>query len=321
MRPHRWIVAVASLLVPRAFRREWRDEWDAELHEQETRRTRFIGRLHGTRLALMRHSAGAFWDALWPRSSRWYTLRLFGRHWRLATAAVASLAVAIAALTIGLSAYNALMLRPPAVASPETLRFIHIRTPEDRFDAASFPEYTAYQTGTSAFSDVAAYPYSIASIGFKAGDRAQQVIAATVSDNYFAVLGILPRAGMLTLRTSPDREVLDVVIGEKLWRSLGADPRITGATIRLNDQPVTVVGVADGAFRGMTWGFEPQIWMSFRSAEKVMGSPPSELTDRTQRWLHMIGRLRPGATEAQAAAEVSSIAAGIAHDFPTISRD
>ena len=72
---------------------------------------------------------------------------------------------------------------------------------------------------------------------------------------------------------------------------------------------------------GMTWGFDPDVWMSFRSAEKVLGSPPSELTDRTQRWLHMIARLRPGTTEANAAAEVSRIAAGIAHDFPAISRD
>ena len=314
------MVAVASLLVPRGSRREWRDEWVAELHEREATLHQWSG-ARGRRLELLRQTSGAFWDALWLRSSRWYALRLFGRHWRLAAAAVLSLAVAIAATTIGLSAYNALMLRPPEVDSPGTLRFIHISTPEDRFDAASFPEYTAYRKETSAFSDVAAYPYAISSIAFKAGDHAQQVIAVPISDNYFAVLGIAPRAGMLTLRTSSDRELFDVVISEKLWRTLGADPRIAGATIRLNDQPVTVVGVAAATFHGMTWGFEPDVWMSFHSAEKVMGSPPSELTDRTQRWLHMVGRLRPGATDAQAATEVSQIAARIAHDFPAISGD
>ena len=144
MRPHRWIVAVASLLVPRASRQEWRAEWDAELHEREATRQKW-SRTRGRRLELLRQTSGAFWDALWLRSSRWYALRLFGRHWRLAAAAVLSLAVAIAATTIGLSAYNALMLRPPNVTSPGTLRFIHIRTPEDRFDAASFPEYIAYR--------------------------------------------------------------------------------------------------------------------------------------------------------------------------------
>lgn len=320
MRVHRWMLAVASLLVPRAARREWRDEWNAELHQREMMRSEWT-HVSGRRFELLRQSAGAFWDALWLQSNRWYALRLFGRHWRLAAAAVLSLAVAIAATTIGLSAYNALMLRPPDVDSPGTLRFIHIRTPENRFDAASFPEYTAYRTQTRAFSDVAAFPYSISSIALKAGDRAQQVIATSVSDNYFAVLGILPRAGMLSLRTSPNRDLFDVVIGEKLWRTLGADPRIAGTTIRLNDQPVTIVGVAAGTFRGMTWGFEPDVWMSFQTTEKVFGNPPTQLTDRTQRWLHMVGRLRSGVTESQAAAEVAHIAAGIAHDYPAISRD
>ena len=322
MRLHRWIVAVASLLVPKASRREWRHEWDAELHQRETTRSQWTGHVRRRRLDLLWQSSGAFWDALWLQSARWYALRLFGRHWRLAAAAVLSLAVAIAATTIGLSTYNALMLRPPEVASPDTLRFIHVRTPRDPFDAASFPEYSAYRTQTTAFSDVAAFPYSISSIALKTGDRAlDQVVAISVSDNYFAVLGIQPRAGMLTLRTSPAHDVFDVVISEKLWRTLGADVRIAGATIRLNDQPVTVVGVAAGTFRGMTWGFAPDIWMSFNTAEKVFGNPPAELTDRTQRWLHMVGRLRPGATDTQAAAEVAHIAAAIAHDYPAISRD
>jgi predicted permease len=321
MRLHRWIVAVASLLVPKGTRREWRSEWEAELHQREAMRAQWAGHVRQGRLALLRQSAGAFWDALWLQSNRWYTLRLFTRHWRLAAAAVLSLAVAIAATTIGLSAYNALMLRPPDVASPGTLRSIHIRTPAERFDAASFPEYTAYRTQTKAFSDVAAFPYSILAITLKAGDRSQPVIAAAVSDNYFAVLGIQPRAGMLTLRTAPDGNTFDAVISEKLWRILGADPRMVGATLRLNDQPVTVVGVVAGGFRGMMWGFEPEVWMSFRTTEKVFGNPSSELTDRNQRWLHMVGRLRPGVTESQAATEVANIAAGIAHDYPAISRD
>ena len=254
-------------------------------------------------------------------TGRWYSVRLFGRHWRLAVSAVASLAVAIAATTIGLSAYNALLLRPPSVASPHALRFVSIRTPENAFDAASFPEYSTYRTDNRSFSDVAAFPYAISSLSLTAGDRTQQVLATHVSDNYFAVLGIRPRAGILTFRTSPAHDLFDVVIGESLWRRLGGDPGIVGTTVRLNDHAVTIAGVADGSFGGMTWGFEPAVWMSFHTAEKVFGSPPTLLTDRSQRWLHMVGRLRPGVTEAQAAADVAGTAARIAKDYPAISRD
>lgn len=315
------MIVVASRFVPRALRREWRDEWEAELHHHDAVGRAWAGAVRRSRFALLRRSAGAFWDALWLQSHRWYSLRLFGRHWRLAAAAALSLAVAIAATTIGFSAYNALLLRPPAVAAPSSLRLIHIRTPENPFEAASFPEFTTYRTASRAFSDIAAFPYAISSMSMKAGDRTQQILGTQVSNSYFDVLGIVPRTGSLTFRTSPAHDILDVAISEKLWRTLGSDPHIAGTTIRLNDQPVTIIGVTAGTFGGMTWGFEPDVWMSFHASETVFGNSTAELTDRTQRWLHMVGRLRPGVTDAQAAADVAAIAKGIAREFPAVSRD
>jgi len=302
-------------------RQEWRDEWEAELHYREAAAERWTRPVRGQRLELLRRSIGAIWDALWLQSHRWYALRLFGRHWRLAATAVISLTVGIAAATIGLSAYNALLLRPPAVPHPRSLRLIHIRTPEDPFDASSFPEFTTYRTATRAFSDIAAFPYSISSLSLTAGDLNRQVVATQVSSNYFGVLGAVPRVGSLTLRTSPAHDILDIVISEKLWRALGGDPAIAGTTIRLNDQPVTVAGVTAGPFGGMTWGFAPDIWMSFDASEKVFGKAPTEQTDRSQRWLHMVGRLRPDVTDAQAAADVAAIATAVAHEYPAVSRD
>jgi len=320
MRIHRWIVAAASRLVPRAARRDWRDEWEAELAHREAAGPYWTGRHRARRLELLRRSTGAVWDALWLQSHHWYSLRLFGRHWRLAATAVISLAVGMAATTLGLSAYNAAMVRPPHVADPATLRLIHINTAENPFDAASFPEFTTYRATTRAFSGIAAFPYEISVFTLRAGDRMPQIVATEVSDNFFAVLGVEPRVGVLTLRTSPAHDLFDVVISEKLWRTLGSDPHIAGATIRINDQPVTVAGVA-GAFGGMTWGFEPEVWMSFDAAQRVSGSSPTALTDRTRRWLHMVGRLRPGVSAAQASADVAAIASGIAREYPSVSRN
>jgi putative ABC transport system permease protein len=320
MRFHRWIVAAASRLVPRAERREWRDEWDAELRHREASGERWTGAGRRRRPALLRESTGALWDALWLQSHRWYSLRLFGRHWRLAATAIVSLAVGIAATTIGLSSYYALMIRPPAVTEPRSLRLIHINTPANPFEAASLPEFTTYRAATRAFSDIAAFASSISSVALKAGDRTPQIVATQVSSNFFDVLRITPRVGVLTLRASPAHDIFDVVISEKLWRTLGADPQIVGTTIRINDQPVTVAGVVGAPFSGMTLVFEPDVWMSFDAAQKALGSPPTAMTDRSQRWLHMVGRLRPDVTVAQAATDVTAIAAGIAHDYPATSR-
>ena len=108
---------------------------------------------------------------MWLQSHRWYSLRLFGRHWRLAATAVVSLAVGIAGTTIGFSAYYALMLRPPSVPAPHSLRLIHIRTADNPYEAASFPEFTTYRTTTRAFSDIAAFPYWISTLSLQAGPR------------------------------------------------------------------------------------------------------------------------------------------------------
>ena len=193
MRPHRWILRLASHLVPKTFRQEWRAEWEAELQYRETAKQPWASRRRTPRFNLVRETFGAVFDALWLQSSRWYSLRLFGRHWRLATTAIASLAIAIAATVMGLSAYNALLIRSPGVTDPGTLRLIHVRTPEDLFGAASFPEFATYRAETRAFADVTAFPYSISSISLGASGQSRQVVATSVADNYFTVLGITPR--------------------------------------------------------------------------------------------------------------------------------
>src|SRR6185295_18870438 len=132
MRIHRWIVRLASWLVPGALRAEWRAEWDGEIEHREAARAQWAGH-HAVRLDLIRPSVGAFWDALWLQSSRWYSLRLFGRHWRMALAAVLSLSVAIAATVIGFASYNALLLRPPGVNDPGSLLLIHAQTATEAY--------------------------------------------------------------------------------------------------------------------------------------------------------------------------------------------
>ena len=316
MRIHRWIVRLASWLVPGALRAEWRAEWDGEIHHRESARAEWAGhRLF--RLDLIRPSMGALWDALWLQSSRWYSLRLFGRHWRMALAAIVSLSVAIAATVIGFASYNALLLRPPGVNDPGSLLLIHAQTATEPYGQVSYAEYSDYITRTHVFSEIAAFPSSISSIGFRIDDTwLEHVVATQVSNNFFRVLGVTPRLGVLTLRALPSDGVGDIVLSSAFWRKLGSDPGLIGKTVRLNDQPVTIVGVTPTTFGGMTLIWEPDVWLSLKGAERVLGSSPGILTDRTQRWLHPIGRLKPGMTRAQALADVKLAASQIERDHP-----
>jgi len=319
MRLHRWIVAAAGRLVPKSLRAEWRAEWDAELDDREARASRWPG-ARPRRFDLFRRSLGAFWDALWLQSRRWYTLRLFVGHWRLATAAVMSLTIAMAATVIGLAAYNAVLVRPPGVSDPSSLQFIHVRTTADPFGAASFPEYQDYRTRLSAFSDVAAFPYAISSIPFAMDSRREQAVVTHVSANFFQVLGIEPRLGRLALSSSSADTDQMVVVSERFWRLLGADPGFVGSRIRLNDQSLVVSGIVPSGFGGMTWGFSPDIWMSLETARPVLGVAAAEFTNRGRDWLHLVGRLRPGITVTQAQTDAQLVATTIERDQPEANR-
>lgn len=308
MRLHRWILDAASRLVPKSIRAEWRAEWDAELESRETTRRKWRGR----RFDLVRRSVGAFWDALWLRSARWHSMRLFGRHWRLALAAVLSLSVALAAVTVGVAAYKTTLMRPAGVGDPARLQFIHARTPSTPFESVSYDEFTAYRERAHAFTDIAAFPYSIRTVDLAIGDWREAGLLTQVSANYFTVLGVLPRLGSLTLRDDLD----GVVIGEKLWRRLDSDPSIVGAQMQINGTPVVVVGIVPQTYGGLMFPWEPNVWISLQTNERMLGG------DRTQRWLNLIGRLRTGTTRAQASAETTSIAAQIAREHPdTENRD
>lgn len=69
--------------------------------------------------------------ALW--SSMRFSLRILSKHWKLSSIAVSSLAVAMAAGTVGFSVFNALLLQPPAVIAPDRLLTVYSSTPTEEF--------------------------------------------------------------------------------------------------------------------------------------------------------------------------------------------
>lgn len=317
MKLHRWILAVAARIVPASLRPDWRAEWDAELHHRESSLHRWRRSDRRGRLDLFWRSTGALWDALWLQSSRWHSLRLFARHWRLALTAVLSLGAGIAATVVGFATYNALLLRPPGVTDPRSLLTLHARSASDPFGPVSFDEYGYYRDHTRAFTDIAAVPQAVYTIPFRADDRREQVVATEVSSNYFSVLGVRPHLGRLIFPPDTAASANNlVVMSHAFWKKIGADPQIVGTTVRLQEHPVIVIGVAPATFGRMLLIWEPAFWMPFKTAERVVDSSPRRLTDRTQRWLHLVGRLKPGVSRAAAETEVRLLSSRIEEDHP-----
>ena len=99
-------------------------------------------------------------------------------------------------------------------------------------------------------------------------------------------------------------------------RRFNADPGIVGQTVRLNRYPVTVVGVAPEGFQGTTV-VAVDLWVPMSLVTLVTGAQPAGLDARQAGWLVMGARLRPGATLAQAAADLDGIDRALREEYPS----
>ena len=127
----------------------------------------------------------------------------------------------------------------------------------------------------------------------------ERLLAAHVTADVFAALGVKPALGRGFAREEETwgRHELPVVISDRLWRDrFGSDPRVLGRTIRMDGRPREVVGVMPPGFR---WPEVHDLWVP-------AGFDP-ERARRSDAQFSLVGRLAPGATVAQASAQVDAI--------------
>jgi len=125
--------------------------------------------------------------------------------------------------------------------------------------------------------------------------------------NTFQVMGVPPLLGRVygPADSAPDAAPI-VVLGYRFWqRQFGGDPRVIGRELRLNDNVRTVIGVMPKRFmwRGADV-YVPNVLQRGRIVEGV-------------RWVHLLGRLKPGITSAQAEADLHPIIEDLKKKEPT----
>ena len=218
--------------------------------------------------------------------------------------AVISLAVGIGANSAIFSLVNSIFLRPPAISRPAEIVQLYVSEGEQQpYSSTSYPSYLDLRDHNDVLSGLAAYGIRQFNLG---ETDVEQIWGEAVSGNYFDVLGVPAQKG----RTfSPDEDAVPgrnpvAVISSSLWqRRFNSDPDLIGKTITLNDQSLTVIGIAPSQYTGMIRGLGSEIWIPaamLPSVEKRFGD--RILTSRGNRWMIMVGRLKPETTLAQARA-------------------
>jgi putative ABC transport system permease protein len=234
------------------------------------------------------------------------SLRGLGRTPGFTAVVLLTLALGIGANAAIFSVVNGVLLRPLPFHDPDGIvDFRH----QEPYWSVSEPEFRDYRRELRPLERLAAYTGYDANL---AGDQEPvRLTGARVSDGFFAVLGVDPLMG----RTyAPDEEKPAqgpspvIVISEAVWRTqFGADPKILTREVRLNGIPRRVIGVMPARF-----GFPEAgtgVWLPLRLNY-------DSLWTRNNHYLLLVGRLRPGATAAQANAEANLLARRWPKDFP-----
>ncbi len=253
-------------------------------------------------------------DALW-RDFR-FAIRGLARSRGFTFIAVLTLALGIGANTAIFSVVNAVLLRPLSYSQPDQLVSVRARlTGRNRNDVPmSQPEYRDIVTGIPAVRQLAAvWPININLTGLGEPERIQ---AAVVSYNYFSVLGVAPILGRDFTKADDQGKIGYVaLISYDLWqRRFGGDRDVIGKSVRLDDDPITIIGIMPRGFRHPveSGASSMELW-----APIALDNPDTNFVNvRNARVFDLIGRLQSGGTLDGLRSQLDGMTTRLARAYP-----
>jgi putative ABC transport system permease protein len=229
-------------------------------------------------------------------------------------------AVAVLALALGIGVnatvftfVNAVLIRGLPFDDPDRIMSLGTRDARGRDRDISYLEFQDWRDGTRAFSGMAAFSGSTMNVS-EEGRPPERFQGPYISANAFRLIGQQPLLGRDFLPEDDRPGATPVVLlGNGIWKNrYGSDPSVIGRTIKVNEQPVTIVGVMPEGFK---FPITADLWVPLVNLAGI-----AELK-RDTRNLEAFGRLAPGVTVAQARAELTAIADRLARDFPATNKD
>ena len=231
-----------------------------------------------------------------------YAARRLWKERGFTSVTLLTLALCIGANTAIFSMVYALVLKPLPFPAPRRIAEIYNNFPKaglNRFPC-NIVQYTDFKANTSAFDAIGLCSMNMVMVGEEGA--AERVMCAECTAEMFDVLGIKPVVGQFfTLKNSRPGEDKVVVLTEPFWKSrYNEDPGVLDKPIRIDGSTYRVIGVAPrdlGAFNAQARIIRPIAW-------KPDSIPPYMRYACNQ---PLYARLKPGATEGRALAEVAGL--------------
>ena len=274
-------------------------------------------------VALIEQRAREVWQ--WPTiESVWadvkFALRQLKKSPGFTAAVLFTLALGIGADAAVFSLFDTVLLHPLPYRDPANLMLITEVEPgqgKDEFGVA-IQEARDYQSRSRTFAEMGTFE----SGDFNLTDEGEplRVNAALVSHSVFPLLGVSPVLGRTFM---PDEDRYGnhhvAVLSSHLWKSkYGGDPNILGKTIKLDETPYLVIGVMPASFRfpfdGKPLSARADLWVP----DAVVSTRLDPQNRLMEFGVGLIGRLKPGITEAQARTEMTQIAVGFQREHSDV---
>ena len=253
-------------------------------------------------------------EALW-RDLR-YGARVLSRAPTFTIVAILTIALGVGANTAVFSVADAVLLRP--LPFPHTDRLVRLYSLVSGSPIGpSTGDARDFATESHTLQSLVIYDVWRKNVSGNApGERPEQLRVGLVPGEFFTALGVTPLMGRVFTpeETRPGNDKV-VVLTERYWRSHhGASPSVLGQTVRINDEPYTVIGVVPDVIPdwldGTTFG-PTLMWTPYVLTEEDFGA-----LHHGDRGNSTIGVLRPGASAAIATAELERIAGELAERYP-----
>ncbi|HUQ84073.1 MAG TPA: ABC transporter permease [Gemmatimonadaceae bacterium] len=228
-----------------------------------------------------------------------YALRALRASPVFALVTILSLGLGIGANTAIFSLINAVVLRTLPVARPEEL--VQVVMDKDEADAVfTNPIWEQIRDQQRVFSGV--FAYGVTGFTLSAGGEVRRALGSWVSGDYFSTLGVQPALGRLLTRSDDVPGCPPVaVLGHGFWETeFGGSRDVVGKTMPIGGKPHVIVGVTDPSFFGVEVGRSIQVFAPLCLR--------SNLQERSNWFLNVIGRPKPGVTAAQVSSRLATLA-------------
>ena len=215
-----------------------------------------------------------------------YGFRMLAKNPGFTAVAVLSLALGIGGNATVFSWLEAVLLHPlSGVKNSSQLVDVETVMPDGAYHTSSYPDYKDYRDHNQVFSGMIGFELVGANLKLEKEQQPQRNWGLIVTENYFDLLGVNAARGRTFHAEDAQGPNSDpyIVLSDGLWRRrFGADPKVIGKSVQINEHPFTVIGIAPRGFGGTIVGiaaeyFVPMLMQPAGAAGRKSRVPQSHI--------------------------------------------